>query len=99
MDPSAGGDALCSPGPDRRRPEIKTDDCVLTANRLGVGVIFDQAGFSKPHGRMVVCHLRVELSRRVRSDGGARRHGRTYLRFAMGPTLRSSLREKMEELR
>jgi|RhiMetdeSRZDD1v2_1073273.scaffolds.fasta_scaffold953140_1 transposase-like protein len=30
----------------------------------------------------------------MRSDGGARRHGRTYHRFAAGPTLRSRLREK-----
>ena len=44
-------------------------------------------------------HLQTELSRRVRSDGGARRHSRTYHLFAMGPTLRSRLREKMEELR
>jgi transposase-like protein len=29
----------------------------------------------------MVYHLQVELSRRVRSDGGARRHGRTYIRF------------------
>jgi DDE domain len=42
----------------------------------------------------MVCHLQVELSRRVRSDGGARCHGRTYHRFAMGPTLRPRLREK-----
>ena len=41
----------------------------------------------------------TELSRCVRSDGGARRHGRTYYRFAMGPTLRSHLRENVEELR
>src|SRR5215813_548945 len=49
-------------------------------------------------GRAMVCHLQVELSRRVRSDGGARRHSRTHHRFAMGPTLRSRLREKMEKL-
>ncbi len=48
--------------------------------------------------RAMVCLLQTELSRRVRSDGGARRHGRAYHRFAMGPTLRSRLREKMEEL-
>jgi hypothetical protein len=41
----------------------------------------------------MVCHLQVELSRRVRTDGGARCHGRTYHRFAMGPTLRSRLQE------
>jgi hypothetical protein len=46
----------------------------------------------------MVCHLQAELSRRVRSDGGARRYGRTYHRFAMGPTFRSRLREKVEEL-
>src|SRR5262249_60922583 len=46
-------------------------------------------------GRALVCHLQAELSRRVRSDGGARRHGRTYYRFAMGPTLRSLLRGKV----
>ena len=45
----------------------------------------------------MVCHLQAELSRRVRSDGGARCHGRTYHRFAMGPTLRSHLREDVEE--
>src|SRR5262245_13741492 len=50
-------------------------------------------------GRAMVCHLQAELSRRVRSDGGARRHGRTYHRFAMGPMFRSRFREKMEELR
>src|SRR5215813_10405240 len=50
-------------------------------------------------GRAMVCHLQAELSRRVRSDGGARRNGRTYHRFAMGPTLRPRLREKVEELR
>jgi hypothetical protein len=38
-------------------------------------------------GRSMVCHLQAELSRRVRSDGGARRHDRTYHRFAMGLTL------------
>jgi hypothetical protein len=31
-------------------------------------------------GRAMVCHLQAELSRRVRSDGGARRHGHTYHR-------------------
>jgi hypothetical protein len=50
-------------------------------------------------GHAMVCHLQAELSRRVRSDGGARRHGRTYHRFAMGPMLRSCFRVKMEELR
>src|SRR5215510_4310525 len=50
-------------------------------------------------GCAMVCHLQAELSRRVRSDGGARRHDRTYHRFAMGPMLRSRFREKMEELR
>ena len=40
----------------------------------------------------MVCHLQAELSRRVRSDVGARRHGRTYHRFAMGPMLRSHFR-------
>src|SRR5215831_26844 len=50
-------------------------------------------------GCAMVCHLQAELSRPVRSDGGARRHGRTYHRFAMGPMLRSRFREKMEELR
>src|SRR5215831_18083961 len=49
-------------------------------------------------GRAMVCHIQAELSRRVRSDGGARRPDRTYHRFEMGPTLRSRLREKVEEL-
>src|SRR5262245_11405927 len=49
-------------------------------------------------GRAVVRHLQAELSRCVRVDGGARRHGRTYHRFAMGPTLRSYLRETVEEI-
>src|SRR5262249_14602141 len=49
-------------------------------------------------GRTVVRHLQTELSRCVRSDGGARRHGRTYHRFAMGPTLRSRLRETVEDI-
>src|SRR5262245_58166011 len=40
-------------------------------------------------GRTMVRHLQAELSRRVRPDGGARRHGRTYHRFEMGPALRS----------
>src|SRR5262249_32820451 len=46
--------------------------------------------------RAMVCHLQAELSRRVRSDGGARRHRRTYHRFAMGPRLRSRLRETLD---
>src|SRR5215468_3605435 len=54
--------------------------------------------YSYHSGRAMVCHLQAELSRRVRSDGGARRHGRTHYRFAMGPTLPSRLREKVEEL-
>src|SRR5215468_760461 len=49
-------------------------------------------------GCAMVCHLQAELSRRVRSDGGARRHGHTYHRFAMGPMLRSRLRENVEEI-
>src|SRR5215475_9079510 len=49
-------------------------------------------------GCAMVCHIQAELSRRVRSDGGARCYGRTYHRFAMGPMLRSRLRETVEEI-
>jgi len=41
--------------------------------------------------RLRPTQLQVELSRRVRSDGGARRRGRTHHCFAMGPMLRSRL--------
>src|SRR5215510_2908819 len=49
-------------------------------------------------GRAMVYHLQAELSQWVRSDGGERCHGRTYHRFAMGPMLRSRLRENVEEI-
>src|SRR5262245_27787127 len=49
-------------------------------------------------GRAMVYRLQAELSRCVRVDGGARCHGRTYYRFAIDPTLRSRLRETVEEI-
>jgi hypothetical protein len=33
----------------------------------------------------MVCHLQAELSGCVRSDSGARCHGRAYYRYALGP--------------
>src|SRR5262249_51502926 len=48
--------------------------------------------------RTMVCYLQAELSRCVRTDGGARCHDCAYYRYAMGPTLRSRLREQVEEI-